>query len=231
MRNIFLAMVSLALFVLVAGCKKDNFEPPKSMLSGKVVYQGQPVSVRSGGVQLELWQPGPQYELWKVTKIPVFVAWDGTFSAMLFDGDYKLTRLQNNGPWANNTDTINVQVRGATAVDVPVDPFFIIKGETFQKSGNNINATLTLQRVNTSRNLEAVRIYLGRTLLLTDQANNDANVSKAASTITDLSQPVTLSVAIPASLADKDYLFARVGVKTVGVAELAYSMPQKIALK
>ncbi|MBD0287478.1 MAG: DUF3823 domain-containing protein [Flavisolibacter sp.] len=230
MRNIFLATVSLALFVLVAGCKKDNYEPPKSQLSGRVVFQGQPVGVRSGGVQLELWQPGPEYELWKSTKIPVNVAWDGTFSAMLFDGDYKLTRLKGNGPWADNTDTINVQVRGATTVDVPVDPFFIIKGETFQKSGNSINATFNLQQVNKSKNLELVRIYLGQTLI-TDQNNNAVNASKEASAITDLSQPVTLSATIPASLADKDYLFARVGVKTVGVAELAYSQPQKIPLK
>ncbi|MBD0350409.1 MAG: DUF3823 domain-containing protein [Flavisolibacter sp.] len=230
MRNIFLATVSLALFVLVAGCKKDNYEPPKSQLTGQVVFQGQPVGVRSGGVQLELWQPGPQFELWKSTKIPVYVAQDGTFSAMLFDGDYKLTRLKGNGPWVDNTDTINVQVRGATTVDVPVDAYFVVKGETFQKSGSNISATFSLQRGNTSKNLEEVRLYLGQTII-TDQNNNVANATKAASTITNLTQPINLSVALPASFADKDYVFARVGVKTAGVAELAFSMPQKIALK
>jgi hypothetical protein len=226
MRKIFLAMVSLALFVLVAGCKKDNYEPPQSQLTGRVVFQGQAVGVRSNGVQLELWQPG--FQLY--TKIPVYVNQDGTFSAMLFDGDYKLTRLKGNGPWADNTDTIQVQVRGATAVDVPVDAFFIVKGETFQKSGSNIATTFSLQRGNTSKNLEDVRLYLGRTTII-DQNNNDAVVTKAAGTITDPTQPINLSVALPTSLADKDYVFARVGVKTVGVAELAFSIPQKIALK
>ena len=226
MRKIFSATVSLTLLVLVAGCKKDNYDPPKSQLTGRVVFQGQAVGVRSNGVQLELWQPG--FQLY--TKIPVYVAQDGTFSAMLFDGDYKLTRLKGNGPWADNTDTINVQVRGATTVDVPVDAYFIVKGETFQKNGSNITTTFSLQRGNTSKNLEDVRLYLGRTTII-DQNNNDGVVTKAASTIADITQPITLSVAIPTSLTDKDYLFARVGVKTAGVAELAFSIPQKIALK
>jgi len=226
MRKIFLATMSLALFILVAGCKKDNYDPPQSQLTGRIVFQGQTVGVRSNGVQLELWQPG--FQLY--TKIPVYVAQDGTFSAMLFDGDYKLTRLKGNGPWADNTDTIQVQVRGATSVDVPVDAYFIVKGETIQKSGSNITTTFSLQRGNTSKNLEDVRLYLGRTNII-DPNNNDAVVTKAASAITDITQPISLSVAIPASLADKDYVFARVGVKTAGVAELAFSIPQKIALK
>jgi len=226
MRKIFLATTSLLLIIFLAGCEKDNFEPPKSMLSGRVVFQGQPVGVRSNGVQLELWQPG--YQLY--TKIPVYVAQDGTFSAMLFDGNYKLTRLKGNGPWADNTDTIDVQVKGTTTVDVPVDAYFVVKGETFQKSGSNINATFSLQRGNTSKNLEEVRLYLGRTTIV-DQNNNDAVVTKSAGTITDPTQTINLSVGIPASLAGKDYVFARVGVKTAGVSELAFSMPQKISLK
>ena len=226
MTKIFSATVSLALFVLVAGCKKDNYSPPESQLTGRVVFQGQAVGVRSNGVQLELWQPGFQLN----TKIPVYVAQDGTFSAKLFDGDYKLTRLKGNGPWADNTDTIQVQVRGATTLDVPVDAYFIVKGETFQKSGSNITTTFSLQRGNTTKNLEDVRLYVGRTTII-DQSNNDGGTTKAAGTITDPTQPINLSVALPASLADKEYVFARVGVKTVGVAELAFSMPQKIALK
>ena len=226
MRKIFLATVGLAIFILVTGCKKDNYDPPTSQLTGRVVFQGQPVGVRSNIIQLELWQSG--FQLY--TKIPVNVAQEGTFSAMLFDGDYKLTRLKGNGPWADNTDTINVQVRGATTVDVPVDAYFVVKGETFQKNGSNITTTFSLQRGNTSKNLEDVRLYLARTTII-DQNNQDAFVTKAASAITDLTQPITLSVALPASLATKDYVFARVGVKIVGVSELAFSMPQKIALK
>jgi len=227
MKNNFLSAITVfALISIIAGCKKDNFDPPSSTLTGRVVYQNQPVGVRSNGVQLEIWQAG--YQLF--TKIPVYVAQDGTFSAVLFDGDYKLTRLRGNGPWADKTDTIAVQVRGATAIDVPVDPYFITKTETFAKSGTNINTSFTIQKVNTTKNLELVRLYIGQTMIV-DQTNNAAIAEKAASAITDLTQPITLTAAIPAALASKDYVYARVGVKTVGVAELVYSMPQKVSLK
>jgi len=186
----------------------------------------QPLGIRSNGVQLKLWQHGYQV----FSKIPVYIDQDGTFTAKVFDGNYKLTLLRGNGPWADKTDSIDVKVNGSANVDVSVDPYFIIKNEKFERTGTSVTATFNLQRVNTSKALELVRIYIGQTNI-TDQVNNAANAQKAASAITDLSQPVTLSATIPASLSAKDYVFARVGVKAVGVAELLYSQPQMIALK
>lgn len=220
-----LSVIILAV-VTFMGCTKDNFKKPTSIITGRVTYQGQPVGVRSNGVQLELWQRG--YQLF--SKVAVYIAQDGTFSAEMFDGAYLLTRLKGNGPWADNTDTIRVQLNGSANVDVPIDPYFIIKNEAFTKSGTAVNATLNLQRVNTTKALELVRIYIGQTVLL-DQNNFSQVVDKPASAITDLTQPVTMSIAIPAALAAKDFVYVRAGVKTAGVAELLYSAPQKIMLK
>jgi hypothetical protein len=211
---------------VLSSCKKDNKKAPDSTISGRVIYNNQPLGVRSNGVQLELWQYG--YQLF--SKIPVHVDQDGTFSAKVFDGNYKLTLLRGNGPWADNTDSINVVVSGHSNVDVPVDPFFIITDESFTRNGNTIDASFKLKQVNTSKALELVRIYIGQTLI-TDQNNNAANAQKLAAAITDLSQPVTLNATIPASLAGKDYVFVRVGVKTIGVGELLYSKPQQISIK
>lgn len=224
MKKLF--FLSMAALLILAGCKKDNKKEPDATITGRVVYQGQPLSVRSNGVQLELWQSGYAF----FTKIPVYVTQDGAFSAKVFDGTYKLTRLKGNGPWADQTDTITVTVKGNATVDVPVDPYFLVKGESFSRSGSTINATFNLQRVNTTKNLELVKIYIGRTVL-TDQNFNDANAQKLAAAITDLTQPVTLSVNVPTALATSDYAYVRIGVKTVGVSEYVYSLPQKIALK
>ena len=225
MKRNFLSIITV-IVVLFTSCAKDNFEAPGSLLTGRVVYQNLPVGVRSNGVQLELWQSGFQL----FSKIPVFISQEGTFSARLFDGDYKLTRLKGNGPWLDNTDTIAVSVKGNTIIDVPIDPFFTVKNEKFVKSGTAINATFNLQRVNTSKPLELVRLYIGQTNI-TDQNNNAGNVQLLASAIPDPTQIITLSANIPAALANKDFVFARVGVKTVGVAELLYSMPIKVMLK
>lgn len=226
-----MTMRRIALFLTVAaasitGCKKDNYEAPASTLKGQVVYQDQPISLRSNGVQLELWQPG--FEL--STKIPIYVAQDGTFSASVFDGKYKLVRLLGNGPWINNTDTVDVNVNGATEVKVEVMPYFMIKNANMAQSGTNLTASFSLQQINNSLPLDGVTLYLGTTTIV-DQVNNVATAVKPASQITDLTQPITLTVAIPPSLSAKGYLYARIGAKTAGVAELIYTMPQKVELK
>ena len=148
----------------------------------------------------------------------------------MFDGNYKLTLLKGNGPWADLTDSIDVTVKGSTQVDVPVNPYFTINNETFQKNGTTIAATFNLQKVDTSKALDLAKIYIGQTII-TDETNNAANAQKAAADITDVSQPVTLSIDVPASLATKDYIYVRVGVKAAGVAELLYSPSQMIMLK
>lgn len=218
-----------ALFIaaaLLSACAKDNFTAPQSQLTGRVVYQGQPVGVRSGGVQFELWQHGFQL----FTKIPLNIKQDGTFSAVLFDGDYKLVRAKGAGPWLDNPDSIDVKVNGTATVDVPIEPFFIIKNESFEKTATTVKGTFTIQNINASKTIELARMYIGPNLIL-DQNNNAANAQLPGSALTNLSQPLTLTVNIPASIANDNFIFARIGVKTIGVAELLYTIPQKIQIK
>ena len=95
--NIFSVILLLVLF---SGCGKDNFDAPESKLVGRVTYQGQALNLRGTGeaVQLQLYQDG--YE--KNDPISVFVGQDGTFSALLFDGEYRLTTRDGNGPFMIN---------------------------------------------------------------------------------------------------------------------------------
>lgn len=221
----FLFVIALGLVTVLPGCEKDNYDPPSSTLTGQVVYQGQPIGVRSNGVQLEIWQRGFQL----FSKIPVYINQEGKFSASLFDGDYKLTRLKGNGPWVDNTDTINVQVRGATTIEVPVQPYFIVKTQTIQKSGNAVTASVKVDKIVATAAIERVSFYIGANQFV------DANIKegfddKSGAAVADLSQNINLSITPSATLAAKGYVFGRVGVKTVGVAEMAYGPVQKIQL-
>jgi hypothetical protein len=210
---------------LITACAKDNFEPPKSKLTGRLVYNGEPIGVRSGGVAFELWEHGHQL----FSSIPLNIAQDGSFSAMLFDGDYKLVRAKGSGPWIDVSDSIDVSLNGSATLDVPVQPYYIVKDISFVKDGSDVKATFTIQTVNNSKALELVRLYIGPNLIL-DQTNNTARKEAARSAI-NIAQPVTLSVTIPASLASENYIFARVGIKTSGIAELLYSPSLKVQLK
>jgi hypothetical protein len=214
----------LFLIVLFSACEKDNLQQPESVLSGRVVYQGQPIGVRSDRVQFEIWQSGYAF----FTKIPLNIAQDGSFKAALFDGNYKIVRLVGAGPWADNTDTINVSLKGATSVDIPVEPYFVIKNASFTRSGTNITATFTVEKNGThNRTLEATKLFLGRYFIL-DLGNNAGN--KDATGVV-LGQPVTVTLAIPTAIANDDFIFARVGIKTKDIGEYLYTASQKIQLK
>src|SRR5690606_6267824 len=220
--KVFMKMlVAISLF---SSCEKDNFEAPKSKLTGKVVYQGEALGLRSDGVQLELWQHG--YDLFN--KIPVYVAQDGSFSAEIFDGNYKLTLVRGNGPWAESLDSLDLKVSGNTTIDFPVDPYFIIQNESFQQDGDAVHADLHISHINTGRDLDRVKLYIGETVFV-DGIINVTSAEKLAADI-DTDQSISLAADIPETLRDKGYAFVRIGVKTIGVAEFIYSQPVRIEL-
>jgi hypothetical protein len=77
--------------------------------------------------------------------------------------------------------------------------------------------------------LELARFYIGPNLIF-DQNNNAANGQLLPASIT-FGAPVSITVNIPASVVNANSISARVGIKTVGAAELLYTLPQKIQVK
>ena len=224
MRNIAVFSIILALAVIFNGCSKDNYDPPKSFLKGNVVYNGTPVGVRSNGTQLELWQYGYQLR----SKIAVYIAQDGSYSAKVFDGDYKLVRLKG-GPWEDQTDTINVTVSGLTQVDVPVTPYFTISGATISVSGGVLTSSCTVTKTGT-KNIQSLTLYAGITNIV-DANNNSQTNTTSASGLADLSTPKTNTITLSTANAARDFIYARIGVQISGVGERFYTPVQKISLK
>jgi len=210
--------------LLLAACSKDNLEAPSFKFSGRVMAAGEPAGVRASGITFELWQKGYS----PVARIPVLVGADGTFSALLFKGQYKMVGARGNGPWVDPVDSVDVQIDGDKVMDFTVDPYFVIRNVSFQKNGATVTATCTVQSVNKTKTLEAVRLYLWPNMVI-DQNNN--SVIAAAAAPVDITKPITITATIPAALVNENYIFARVGVKTTGVAELIYSTAQKVQLK
>jgi hypothetical protein len=215
----------VGLGLLAASCKKDNYAPPESQLTGRVTFQNEAVGVRGqGGVQLELWQRGEYFR----NKISVFVAQDGTYSATLFDGDYKLTRLRDNGPWQNNSDSVDVKVRGNTVVDVPVQPYYVVRNATFAKSGTAITASGLVSQAAAGRTVEAVTLFVNNTQFVDTNNSLVGSTTKSGTDLSNLAQPLTFSLTLPSTA--RNAVYARIGVKTQGVNELFYSPVQKITL-
>jgi hypothetical protein len=216
----------VVLLAALTACELDNYTQPESILEGRIVHQGQAVGIRDNAIQLELWQDG--YEL--RTQIPVFVRQDGTFTAKLFDGSYKLVRKQNNGPWQNDPDTIRIDLARSQTLDVPVQPFFTIQNGAIQRSGTQLTATLNVQQVVAGRQVERIGVYVGTTQFV-DARFNSLRQERAVTNETGLGQQHTLAVDLAGVAQGRDVVFARIGVKTAGVEELIYTHVQQIQLR
>lgn len=221
----FLTLIAAASLIF-AGCEHDNYAEPGSVLSGRIVYNGQSVGVRTNGPQLELWQDGFQLR----TLIPLHISHDGSFSASLFDGTYKLVR-KGNSPWLQeSTDTIVVEVKGNTTLDVPVTPYFMIKNESFSIANNTLTANFAIDKiVPAANNLQFVRVYLGKSVL-TDEVRKE-HVADADVAALVLGANTSITTTIPNNLKDLPYIFARIGVKSTATGEFSYTQVQKIALQ
>lgn len=211
------ACLSLILVAPLAACEMDNYPAPDAELTGRVVYEGEPISVRQNAIQLELWQDG--YELRR--EIPVNVHQDGTFAARLFDGVYKLVLKEGNGPWRNNRDTMVVTLSGSESVDVPVEPYFIISGESFTLDGTTLTAEFDVAEVVEGSALERVGLYVGSSHFV-DSRYNETRVEQSGTLETSPGR-FTLTLDLADAFADEEQLFARVGVKTAGVEEMLYT--------
>ncbi|MEL7589022.1 MAG: DUF3823 domain-containing protein [Prolixibacteraceae bacterium] len=223
MKKIFSSLILLIFALAVTNCEYDNYDPPASFLSGTVTYHNVPVGVRSGATKLELWQYG--FALRK--KIDISIDQDGTFSARLFDGNYKLVRLSG-APWENRTDSIDVQIKGETFVNVQVEPYFIISGESFQKTGDEIKSLCTVTQLG-ARRIESLTLYIGTTNIV-DANNNVLSNTLNASSLTDLNIPKSNVLLLSETLKQQKYIFVRLGVKATGIAERFYTPVKKIDL-
>ena len=224
-------LASLAVAGSLVGCGDitalDNYDAPSSTLSGHVVYQGDPVGVRNGAAQLQLWQP--EYEL--NTSIPVYIAQDGSFSAELFDGSYEVNLLDG-GPWVDNSTRMQLEVRGDTNLELPVVPYYTVEGESITNVSDVIQAAFNIGQVNTSLGIQRVGLYVGVTTLV-DRNNNEVSVE---STNVNPNATINLSVALPNDIRltpgpdPRTKVYARVGVQAAGKTELIYSQVYTLGL-
>lgn len=215
---LFAAVIS----IVFTNCEIDNFSAPEAILSGTVTYNGNPVGVRTNGTQFELWQDG--YALHE--KITVHIAQDGTYSARLFNGEYKLVRMAGS-PWqAESADTTVITVKGNTTKNIEVKPFFTITDESFEVKGNAVVAKFKVNHVDPVAALQDVKLYLSKNFLL-DENQKDFAVKADIATIVS-GQEVTLIATLPQNLDNEYYYFARVGVRSDESSEFYYTQVQKL---
>lgn len=226
---IILGIISFFLY----SCGIDNYDAPGSTLEGRLVYNGEPINVSYSDVTFQLWEPGWQ----KKAEINVAVDQDGSYSALLFNANYKLIIPSNQGPFRSKpnaetaSDTILVNVSGNKVLDIEVEPYYMVRNAKFTVAGRVVTGTFKAEKIITGVNakpIDQVAIYVNKTMFV-DFRSNVAATTLAGSAITDLNA-ISLNTTVPALTPTQTYVFVRIGLKIKGVEDMIFSPVVKVNL-
>ncbi|MBO9203253.1 MULTISPECIES: DUF3823 domain-containing protein [Niastella] len=229
----YINYIALLLTIATASCKKDNYDPPTSKLTGRVVYKGEAIGTEYDQVRFELYQDG----FGKTGPIGATFAPDGSYSMLLFNGNYKFIIPNGQGPFkwkqtaAGAPDTMLITMQGNQQLDIDVTPYYMIRNPQMNKSGGNISGTFKIEKIisdASARDVESVSLYINKTTFVSG-ANNVAVKTVNGNDITDPNN-VNLSVAVPTLTPAQGYVYARIGLKIAGMEDRIFSPVVKIDL-
>lgn len=236
----------LLIIVGLTGCELDNFEPPKSTFEGRIVYKGEPLLIQSANVAvgnnsdfpvfLELWQKA--YNNRSSIRIPI--KQDGSFSALLFDGEYKLIVPNGQGPFLwkqterNTPDSLSISMQGSKTMDIEVMPYYMVRNPQFSVSGRKVSGSVKLEQIITdatnAKTVERVSLYVNKSQFV-DAGNSLNKADLAGSAIKDLSNVSLTTGDVGAIVPSQNYVFVRIGLKITGVEDMIYTPVQKVTLQ
>ncbi|MEO5681641.1 MAG: DUF3823 domain-containing protein [Chitinophagaceae bacterium] len=232
MKNTILFILCTVAGSMLLSCKKDNYKAPASTLSGRIVYKGEVLGLEYNQVPFQLYQFG----FGKVGAIDGTFAPDGSYSTLLFDGDYKFIIPNGQGPFlwkktaAGNPDTLVINVAGSKTQDIEVMPYYMIRTPQLAAAGGKVNATCKAEKIITdaalAKSIESVTLYVNKTKFVSG-ADNIVSASISGAAITDPNN-IALSVTIPAILPAQNYVFATIAIKIAGVEDRIFAPVQKL---
>ncbi|WPU97908.1 DUF3823 domain-containing protein [Mucilaginibacter sp. cycad4] len=223
--------IILGLLLAAMGCKKDNYDAPASKLTGRLTYKGEAINVEYNQVPFELYQPG----FGKIAPIRGTFQQDGSYSSLLFNGNYKFTIPANQGPFmwkevsAGKRDTVAVTISGSQTMDVEVTPYYLINNAKITAANKVVTAVFDLQKVITDANAKdigSVVLYINKTQFVSG-SDNIAATEVAGSAITSMNG-ISMNVNVPTITPAQNYVFARVGLRVAGVEDMIFSPVVKV---
>lgn len=232
MKNIAYIFLLIVFGFALGACEKDNYEPPNALLSGKLLYQGEAIGLQYDRVSYELYQDG----FGKTGPIISTFTTEGAFSQLLFNGTYKMVVPRGQGPflWGEDidqADTLLIHVNGETEQNIEVIPYWLIRNTTMAATANKVSANFSLEQIvtnNLARDIEHATLYVSKTSFASPETNI-ATAMLEGDNITNL-ENVALQLEVPEMVPTQDYVFARVGLKFIGVDDMIFSDIQKLTL-
>ena len=220
-------LLFISFTIALVSCELDNFHKPESVLSGRFVYNEQPLQLRGTAGDWDnmiyAYQYGPAYE--NIGGINIYCNSDGEFRNLMYNGNYKLVLRQDRGPWIPMKDTIEVSISGNYNLDIEVTPYFIITQCDITYHNNVVKVKCQIDKIVEDAQIQDVVLYISSTKLVDNVAKiaekSFANISPG---ITEFEFDLTNNGITDAA----HYLFARVGVRAINTNEYIFSEIQKL---
>lgn len=131
-----------------------------------------------------------------------------------------LSTRDGNGPWVNNHESVTVNLKGHTEVNLEVTPYFMISNEQLSVTGSAMNASFMINRIVPDAKISRVMLLLSKTQFA-DDVNNlyRQDFSDVVPGSVNLSADISGNTEIVKAKA----LYARVGVLANGADQAIYS--------
>lgn len=236
MKHCFKYILILSVIISFASCKKDNYAAPSTFLTGSLMYKGDSINVERNQVPFQLFQ----YGFGKVGPITSTFEQNGSYSQVLFNGDYKLIIPNGQGPFvwkqdaSGNPDSLSITLNGNQTVNLEVTPYYMVRNAQFSYSSSDsmMTATFKAEKIITdssmAEDIERVSLYVNKTQFVSG-GDNISYTDMAGGDITDPNN-ITLAAKLPPLVPAQKYVFVRVGIKIVNVEDMIFSPLQKITL-
>lgn len=235
MKSFLKYIVIPTIFLSFYSCKKDNYAPPGTLLTGAIMYKGDSINVERNQVPYQLYQ----YGFGKVGQIGSNTTFEqnGSYSQVLYNGNYKMIIPNGQGPFiwkqdaSGNPDSLSITLNGNQTVNLEVTPYYMIRNTQLSASGGIVTANFKVEKIITdslAKDIERVSLYINKTQFVSS-SDNIAAQDMTGSAITDPNN-ITLSVSVPSITPEQNYVFARVGIKIANVEDMIFSPLQKIPL-
>lgn len=237
-------IILYSLLFLFCGCEKDNYPEPETWLTGRLVYKGEPFYM--DGYYNNTDKPDDVIQFFQDGYGKYGGGWgfrvkeDGTLSALLFKGDYKLVVRDGTYPfeWTgwpktadNKLDTMRISINKNTVLpDIEVTPYFEIN-DVEVSGGADIKASFTLREVlpEAGAKAEQVFLYVGPSQLIT----SSPKFIHVDSDNPGIGQPISMQMPLSQYREGytnnfRTYCYVRIAVKTDKSSRFLWSKAYKI---
>lgn len=167
----------------------------------------------------------------------MFVSPEGTYSSLLFPGEYKLTISNSTVPfrWTQTAtgkpDSLSISMTASKTMDIEVTPYYMVRDSKITSSSGSVSSIFNVEKVINDANAKTINkvvLFINKTQFV---SNNDNIASKeiVGSALTNLTN-ISLNVTVPTIMPKQSYVFARVGLQIGGLNSWIFSPVQKLNL-